>query len=96
MNLDEFLRWSVVAAARVEGEYIRALSMPPPLMWLLSFDPRALYEPYPLPIPSLSAKDPVGTIGDDIDEESCLERQLLQQSAGHTTSHGRMKHCLLF
>lgn len=52
----------------------------------------------PLMIPSLIAKDPVGTIGDEICEESHLEGKLSELSARHTTSQtsrsGRMKDCL--
>ena len=56
-------------------------------------------EPYVLPIPSLCDKDPVGTIGDEIDEESHLEGHLLElcacQTTIETTAHGHLEGRLL-
>jgi hypothetical protein len=63
------------AAARTDGVYIRALPMPPPLMWHLPFVPRDLDEPYLLPKHLLKAKDVIRTNGDEIGEESPVERK---------------------
>jgi hypothetical protein len=86
----------MMMAARVDGAYMKASR------YLLRWcgHPRAQDEHYLLPIPSLWAKDPVGTIGDEIGEESRLERQLSKLFARQTTAEmtacGRMERRLLF
>ena len=57
-----------MATARVEGDLYRA-SLASSLDGL---HPRAILESNPLPISYLRAKDPVGSNGDEIGEESRL------------------------
>ena len=88
------------AVTMVDGVYIRALPMSPPLTWLLSFDPRALDDPISLPNHSLKAKEVVGTNRDEIHEESHHERQLSVlcgvQMGAQMTTHGRTKRHLSY
>jgi hypothetical protein len=80
-------------AARVGGEYISSLHGSPLWILLLPFDPRALEESQPLPIPSLMAKDLVGTNRDEIGEESQKLQPNPWPGLGGTTTSGTTVYC---